>query len=155
MPIINIENNLSILQLWQVKKMETSGVERAAQAMTSNVGNIQTGSVEKKDNRDHTVEMKVVHDLAMKRSSEIVDSASFEQVVGEHYGKLVGQGSVFPFDKTFFEKYFDYLKEAVSTDDATGARLKDIAAKYLSTVGTEVAAESSEQLPPQPIDKII
>ena len=135
--------------------METSGVDKSAQAITSAVGNNQIVSVEKKENRAHTVEMKVVHDLAMKSSSEIVDSASFEQVVGEHYGKLVGQGSVFPFDKTFFEKYFDYLKEAVSTDDATGARLKDIAAKYLSTVGTEVAAEISEQLPTQPIDKII
>ncbi len=136
-------------------KMEISGVDKAAQAITSAVGNNQTGSVEKKEDRAHTARMKVVHDLAMKRSSEIVDSASFEQVVGEHYGKLVGQGSVFPFDKTFFEKYFDYLKEAVSPDDATGERLKDIAAKYLSSVETEVAAESSEQLTSQPIDKII
>jgi len=135
--------------------METSGVEKTAQAITSNVRINQTGSVEKKEDRAHAVEMKVVHDLAMKSSSEIVDSASFEQVVGEHYGKLVGQGSVFPFDKTFFEKYFDYLKEAVSPDDAAGERLKDIAAKYLSSVETEVAAESSEQLPTQPIDKIV
>jgi hypothetical protein len=135
--------------------MDTAGVGKASQAIADNVRSNQAGSAEKKEERAHQVEMKAVHDLVMKSSSEIVDSKSFEKVVGEHYGKLVGQGAVFPFDKTFFEKYFDYLKDAVSPDDAAGARLKDIAEKYLSSTESDIAAENSEQLPSQPIDQIV